>query len=205
MRGYEIPEGMEAKMHEEQLRLVARVLALVGVFALVTAGCAWTTIASTNSANQVVTGVGGSEIALSANGRYAAFIARDLIADGDDTRQVYVKDLVSGIVQRVSTSSAGVTDNGYPAGPSMSDDGRYVAWASSGANLVAGDTNLAIDVFLKDRQTGQTTRVSTASDGTQANSFSAAAGGLSMSGDGHFVAFESAATNLVAGPVRWSV
>ena len=55
------------------------------------------------------------------------------------------------------------------AGPAVSTDGRYVAFASAASNLVAGDTNGAIDVFVRDRQSGTTERVSVASDGTQAN------------------------------------
>ena len=61
---------------------------------------------------------------------------------------------------------------------------------------MAGDTNGAIDVFVHDRQTGQTTRVSVASDGTQGNDHSFVS---SLSADGRYVAFTSLASNLVAG------
>jgi Tol biopolymer transport system component len=80
--------------------------------------------------------------------------------------------------------------------PSISSDGRIVAFDSNATDLVAGDTNGGFDVFVRDRGAGTTRRVSVTSAGAQANDFSAAA---DISGDGRFVAFESGATNLVAG------
>jgi WD40-like Beta Propeller Repeat len=81
-------------------------------------------------------------------------------------------------------------------GPSISADGRYVAFDSEATNLVKGDTNNTADVFVRDRLTGTTERVSVASDGAQAN-----AGGTEpgISGDGRFVAFVSVSDNLVPG------
>jgi Tol biopolymer transport system component len=80
--------------------------------------------------------------------------------------------------------------------PSISSDGRIVAFDSNATDLVAGDTNGVFDVFVRDRGAGTTQRVSVSSAGAQANDFSGAA---DVSGDGRFVAFESGATNLVAG------
>src|SRR2546426_1935359 len=87
--------------------------------------------------------------------------------------------------------------------PVISADGRFVAFDSDASNLVAGDTNGSRDVFVRDTCFGapagctpSTTRVSVATDGTQANSPS---GIPSVSADGRFVAFISAATNLVPG------
>ena len=80
--------------------------------------------------------------------------------------------------------------------PSISADGRYVAFESDASNLVSGDTNYHPDIFVHDRQTGQTTRVSVASDGTQANGHSF---DPSISADGRYVAFGSEADNLVSG------
>src|SRR5207249_6721018 len=85
--------------------------------------------------------------------------------------------------------------------PALSADGRFVAFGSDATNLVAGDTNGTTDVFVHDRQTGTTERVSVASGGgTQGNGKS---GGFfafpALSADGRFVAFQSDATNLVAG------
>src|SRR5207247_11010915 len=87
------------------------------------------------------------------------------------------------------------------ASSARSADGRFVAFDSAATNLVAGDTNGTADVFVHDRQTGTTERVSVASGGgTQGNGKS---GGFfafpALSADGRFVAFQSDATNLVAG------
>jgi Tol biopolymer transport system component len=80
----------------------------------------------------------------------------------------------------------------------ISADGRFVAFVSDADNLVPGDTNGVVDVFVHDRQTGRTERVSVSSRDVQGDSDSGA-GGLSISADGRFVAFASAATNLVPG------
>jgi Tol biopolymer transport system component len=100
----------------------------------------------------------------------------------------------NGQTTRVSVSSAGVQGNEFSVGPSISSDGRYVAFESAADNLVAGDTNELFDVFVHDRKTGQTTRVSVSSTGTQGGGY-----GPSISPDGQYVAFESDADNLVAG------
>jgi Tol biopolymer transport system component len=99
-------------------------------------------------------------------------------------------------VQLVSVTSDGTQGNSHSAFPSISADGRYVAFSSLASNLVPGDTNGVPDVFVHDRLTGQTTRVSVASDGTQGNDHS---GCPSISADGRYVAFESLASNLVPG------
>ena len=99
-----------------------------------------------------------------------------------------------GETTRVSVDSAGVEGNSYSYGPSISSDGRYVAFWSQASNLVPNDTNGAADVFVHDRQTGQTTMVSVDSAGVEGNSYSY---GPSISSDGRYVAFESEASNLV--------
>jgi hypothetical protein len=71
-----------------------------------------------------------------------------------------------------------------------------VAWATEGWNLVAGDTNNAIDIFVHDRATGTTERVSVDSSGNQVWGGSS---GTALSADGEIVAFGSVATDLVAG------
>jgi Tol biopolymer transport system component len=102
----------------------------------------------------------------------------------------------AGIITRVSVPSGGGQANGSCSGPSISADGRYVAFYSAADNLVAGDTNENSDVFVHDRRTGQTMRVSVATGGAQADSASSRP---VISGDGRYVAFESDATNLVPG------
>jgi TolB protein len=91
-------------------------------------------------------------------------------------------------------------DDASPAGGRLIDissDGRYVVFSSDSANIVMGDTNGARDVFLRDRATGKTTRVSVSSADIQANGPSGEFG--SVTPDGRFVSFSSAASNLVAG------
>lgn len=82
-----------------------------------------------------------------------------------------------------------------PDGPSISGDGRFIAFASFANDLVPGDTNGRADIFVHDRLAGQTERVSVASDGGQSDGFSR---GASISGDGRFVVFESSADTLVS-------
>jgi len=101
-----------------------------------------------------------------------------------------------GDVTRVSVDSSGAQANGGSRKSQLSADGRYAAFVSDATNLVPDDTNNVEDVFVKDRQTGATTRVSVASlTGAQANNGSGAA---AISSDGRYVAFESWATNLVS-------
>ncbi|MFF2791660.1 hypothetical protein ACFVT6_33740 [Streptomyces sp. NPDC058049] len=136
---------------------------------------------------------------ISADGRYVAFAspARDLVA-GDTNRadDVFVRDRQTGVITRVSVDSAGNQADNVSRNPSISADGRYVAFESFATNLVAGDTNRYRDVFVHDLQTGETTRVSVAGHGEQSDSESSHP---SISADGRFVAFDSPASNLVSG------
>jgi Tol biopolymer transport system component len=136
---------------------------------------------------------------ISADGRYVAFQSRasNLVAgDTNGVSDTFVHDRETGQTSRVSVASNGTQGNSWSYEPSISADGRYVAFYSIATNLVPGDTNGADDVFVHDRQTGETSRVSIASDGTQGNSWSV---GSSISADGRYVAFSSSASNLVPG------
>ncbi|MCB8926876.1 MAG: PD40 domain-containing protein [Ardenticatenaceae bacterium] len=109
---------------------------------------------------------------ISADGRYVAFQshASNLVSgDTNGTGDIFVYDRQTGQTTRVSVSSDGTEGNANSDYPSNSADGRYVAFQSDASNLVSDDTNLATDVFVHDQQTGQTTRVSVASDGTEGN------------------------------------
>src|SRR5437870_4266363 len=137
--------------------------------------------------------------AISGDGRFVAFrsSASNLVpGDTNGTFDVFVHDRQTGETVRASVASDGAQGNGASNTPAISADGRFVAFTSSASNLVPGDTNSTDDVFVRDRQTRQTTRVSVASDGTQSNGLSLY---QSISADGRFVAFPSAATNLVPG------
>lgn len=147
-------------------------------------------------------------VAISADGRYVAFdsCASNLVADDTNrTQDMFLHDRHTGRTTRVSVASDGAQGNsgsGY-CGASLSADGRYVAFPSVASNLVVGDTNGCRDVFLHDCQTGQTIRVSVASDGIEGNGQSGGGvGGLSVSADGRYIAFYSYASNLVAGDVN---
>jgi Tol biopolymer transport system component len=105
----------------------------------------------------------------------------------------------SATTQRVSVATGGAQGNnmsGWRGAPVTSADGRWVAFDSLASNLVAGDTNAIDDVFVRDRTTGTTERVSVSTSGAQGNAISNAP---AISADGRFVAFESSATNLVRG------
>jgi Tol biopolymer transport system component len=136
---------------------------------------------------------------ISDDGRYVAFgsYANNLVAgDTNGARDVFVHDRQTGTTERVSVSTFGAEANGYSYAASISADGRYVAFASVADTLVAGDDNRHGDIFVHDRQTGTTGRVSVSSGGAEANHDSYYP---SISGDGRYVAFGSYATNLVAG------
>ena len=148
---------------------------------------------------------------ISSWGRYAAFdsYADNLVAgdtSGDDdpnsTADVFVHDRQTVQTTRVSVSSTGAQGNERSKYPSISSDGRFVAFRSEADNLVDGDTNNANDIFIHDRQTAQTTRVSVSSAGMQGNS---ASYNPSISSDGRIVAFESEADNLVDGDTNGDV
>src|SRR2546426_6706686 len=116
-------------------------------------------------------------VALSADGRFVAFtsVATNLVAgDTNGVLDVFVHDRQTGMTERVSVDSAGSEGNGASTGVALSADGRFVAFTSVATNLVAGDTNDVTDVFVHDRQTGTTERVSVDSAGNQANGDSAA-------------------------------
>jgi len=139
-------------------------------------------------------------VAISGNGRFIAFPsdASNLVAgDTNNVRDIFVHDRQTGQTTRVSVASTGAQSNGPSKRPALSWDGRFVAFESGATNLVSGDTNVLIDVFVHDRQTGQTTRVSV--DSTGAQTLSGGGTWPSISDDGRFVAFQSGGGLLVAG------
>ncbi|MEU8082406.1 hypothetical protein AB0B57_02045 [Micromonospora sp. NPDC049101] len=135
--------------------------------------------------------------ALSADGRYVAFSSWAGNLVDEDTNQamdVFVHDRASGTTQRVNVTSTGAQSRNVGSDPSISADGRVVAFQSYGADLVPDDTNQTADIFVHDRGAGTTQRVSSTSTGTQANAESY---DPMISADGRHVAFASYATNLV--------
>ena len=138
---------------------------------------------------------------ISADGRIVAFgsISSNLVpGDSNGQADIFVHDRETGITELVNISSTGVQANDYSNTPSLSADGRFVAFISKADNLVPGDTNNMVDHFIHDRETGITERVNLSSSGEQANaecSFNCPS--HSLSADGRFVAFSSNADNLV--------
>ncbi|BBH70111.1 hypothetical protein ACTI_67960 [Actinoplanes sp. OR16] len=145
------------------------------------------------------TGQSLGRAALSDDGRYIAFRsdASDLVAaDTNDAADVFVRDRQAGTTARVSLTGGGGEAGGHSSAPTISDDGRRVAFQSEASDLVAADTNGVPDVFVRDRQAGTTERVSLTDGGGQGDGDSD--DGF-ISGDGRHVTFASHAANLVAG------
>lgn len=142
--------------------------------------------------------------AISDEGRFVAFWsgADNLVPDDTNLADdIFVHDRRTGGTERISLDSAGEQGNAASLFPAISGKGRFVSFMSLASNLVSGDTNGQFDVFVHDRHTGVTKRVSVSSTGQQGNlpSF-----GSAISGDGRVVGFESAASNLVPGDTSGS-
>ncbi|MEG4531680.1 calcium-binding protein [Microcoleus sp. D2_18a_D3] len=135
---------------------------------------------------------------ISANGRFVAFQSQafNLVpGDTNNKNDIFVRDLSTNTTTRISVDSAGIQGNNDSSHPSISADGRFVAFASF-SNLVPEDTNNTSDIFVRDLLTNTTTRVSVDSAGIQGNRDS---NNSAISADGRFVAFTSFASNLVPG------
>jgi Tol biopolymer transport system component len=190
---------------------VARAIAVTGVtnaFAMSDAAARGqeTTRVSVSSSGQEADAA-SYEPALAANGGFVVFssLATDLAPGHPANRMdVYVRDLATGTTTLESVSSSGQHGGDSSFNPSISADGRFVAFESNAPNLVPHDTNRTSDIFLRDRTNATTTRVSIDSSGAQANDWSGY-DRTAISADGRFVAFESNATNLVAGDTNGAV
>jgi hypothetical protein len=135
--------------------------------------------------------------AISSDGRYIAFDSNSTELDNENTsdQDIFVYDRTTGTTERASVSSSGGdNDGGFSNTAAISNDGRYVAFQSRAADLVTDDTNGSMDIFIRDRSDGVTRRVSVGSFGQQADGDALVP---AISGDGHYVAFTSYATNLV--------
>ncbi len=136
---------------------------------------------------------------ISDDGQYVTFDsdATNLVAgDTNGVADVFVYDRQADTIERVSVDDVGTEADGGSLFPSLSGDGRYVAFLSLATNLVSGDTNGTFDIFVYDRQTDTIERVSVNSQGQQANNASSYYSSISF--DGRYVIFNSIATNLVA-------
>lgn len=174
-----------------------------------------TTLISDTGADTVYGSSVDSSAVISADGRYVAFVSTSgqLVAnDTNGSADIFLYDRVNDTIERVSVNDDGIEAcpcscawpdycNGCElywlnSHPSISADGRYIAFTSYSYNFVDGDLPDTPDVFVRDRVEGTTTIISRASDGNLGN---AASGEPSVSADGDVIAFSSKANNLVAG------
>lgn len=172
-------------------------LAVVGAVAVPAVAQAGTALISKSSSG-AKGNLASSEPSLSGTGRFIAFDsdARNLV-DGDTNgvTDCFVRDQASGITERVSVSSTGEQSNGSCWGPAISQDGQWVAFAAAATNL-GGSTNGEWQIYLHNRSTGVTRLVSKRVNGGQGGNKESI--DASISKDGRWVAYESAATNLIA-------
>ncbi len=147
---------------------------------------------------------------VSADGHYVAFESLSFIlVDGDTNNawDIFLWDRLNGEITRVSVGGGGTQGNGNSRHPSISWDGRYVAFESEASNLIVGDRNESVDIFVHDRAIGYTSRVSEPSGGGNAwwpcpppeyecRCPGSGSRNASISADGRYVAFESTACNL---------
>jgi Tol biopolymer transport system component len=192
--------------HRSALRLravatiVATTLIVTSIVLARPALAATTDRVNLTSGGAQASGGASDQAKVSGNGRYVVFrsAATDLVTgDTNAVADIFLRDRTLGTTERISVSSAGAQADGASANPAITPDGRYVVFSSTATNLVASDTNGLGDIFIRDRTLGTTERVSLTNGGAQAT------GGASslpvVSQDGRYVAFESDATDLVAG------
>ncbi len=163
-----------------------------------------------HAAGQAATGCDSyaSDPVLSADGRWVAYLssATDLVAgqtDSPGTPDVFLFDRTTGTNVLVShaqgtSTAAGNGSSGLPQGLAISDDGAYVAYPSQATDLLAGQSGTGIGLFLYDRAADTNTLVNHTS-GSATTLADAGSSHATLSGDGHYVAYQSQATDLVAG------
>jgi Tol biopolymer transport system component len=166
----------------------------------------WASPAAQAATERVSLGPGGvqgngvsSHATVVGDGRFVGFssTATNLVpGDGNGVEDVFVRGRQSGTTSRISVSTSGVAGNAGSLKPALTQDGRLVAFQSFASNLVAGDTNRKLDIFLHDRQVGSTRRISAATGGGSANGASTFA---AWSPDDRYLLFSSLASNLVPG------
>lgn len=135
---------------------------------------------------------------ISADGRYVAFAsdASNLVSgDDNEARDVFVHDRLTGVTERVSVNSDGDEGNFDSDAPSISDDGRFVAFHSFATNFRSNDSNGVADIFVRDRETDETIWANFVLNG-DVNDISY---DPDISGNGQYVTFWSYASNLVGG------
>ncbi len=144
---------------------------------------------------------------ISADGRFVAFESESgtlVPGDTNSVSDIFVYERATGRIERVSVASDGTQADSFSFEPSISADGRFIAYRSHASNLVPADTNGSRDIFVFDRLTRQTTRVSVSSTGAQVPAGSRTEQ-PAISADGRYVAFWSNANNLVSNDTNGNV
>ncbi|MET0929111.1 MAG: hypothetical protein ABWX74_06305, partial [Aeromicrobium sp.] len=153
----------------------------------------------TTKITQASAGTAGASFGrVSADGHYVVYSSRAVGGDLNGVGDLYSWDRLTGISTKISLAVDGGDADGGSGSADISADNRYIVFESDATNLVAGDTNGKSDIFSWDRQTGLTIKVTSAVGGGASNGY---ASGAAISADGRFVAFNSSASNLVAGDV----
>lgn len=140
--------------------------------------------------------------AISADGNRIVFASRATNLVPGDTNgftDIFLRDRTTNTTRRINIGLNGAQANGNSSNPTISSNGRYIAFRSEASNLVPGDTNNRADIFLYDINDSTMTRVSVARDGAQGNDSS---DWPSLNNNGRFISFWSAASNLVPGDVN---
>lgn len=186
-------------------RLSSWALAALVVIGLSVAAGAAQTIIRVSEAADGSGGGGFGPVAVSDDGRFVAFRSgsNSLVpGDTNNANDIFVKDMRTGAIKRVSVSSGGAQANSSSGDTTVdiSGDGRFVLFDSTASNLVAGDTNSQQDMFIHDRQTGVTERI-VRNDGVQSAGRSVDG---AISGNGRFVAFAGRGYDD-AGLIRWGI
>ena len=139
------------------------------------------------------------DISISSDGRYITYSSSaDNLVSGDSNSKedIFLYDRETGVTELISMNE-GVQSNGNSTSATISDDGRFITYDSDATNLVAGATSGVRQVYLHDRQTGETQLISALEDGTIGDD---ASEGAYISGNGSYVTYLSLADNLVSGP-----
>jgi Tol biopolymer transport system component len=172
-----------------------RLAAVVVFVALVASSCAYVTRSSHTTIRDADTVGAYGPPSISGDGRYVAYAARlDSSAPSESEFAILVRDHRTATSRALTVASDGTPADGWSGEPVITPDGRYVAYSSDAENLVPLDENITTDVFVWDRVTGATERVSVATNGTEGDDASYTP---SISNDGRYVAFLSDAESLV--------
>jgi len=178
-----------ASSYNRHTRAHRRLAVLLSIGALALAGCSPVTQVSVSHVPGAEPDGDSDDLKLSDDGRYAVFASEATNLTANDTnafKDVFLRDNQTGTTELISRTTGGLAGNNLSSQPDVSGDGRYVAYWSFASDLIPVDTNAVSDVFVYDRQTGFTERVSIDSNENQLLGSSL---GGSISADGRYVAF----------------